>query len=105
LNRTATVSGQFFMSEQFINYENASYSAWLHEDQHYLDDKEAGWTGFRILADKDEPIRRESNAYVKEIELAFSLNNKELAGKKEGLKQERIKEIQGDEQHAEIVNA
>ena len=46
---------------------DASYSAWLHEYQHVLDDQAAGWSGFRVLEDVDTVWQREQSAYNREI--------------------------------------
>jgi hypothetical protein len=49
---------------------NASYSAWLHEFQHAMDDQAIGWGGFRTLYDTDLRIQWELRAYDREISFA-----------------------------------
>ena len=56
-----------------------SIGAWLHEEQHMLDDMQDGWPGFSGLFDVDRRCRMEYNAYRKEIELALSMGREDLA--------------------------
>ncbi|MEZ0190471.1 PAAR domain-containing protein [Ralstonia solanacearum] len=55
---------------QMIIDPDASYSAWLHEYQHAMDDKAVGWGGMKSLFDGDLRWQWEQNAYNREIELA-----------------------------------
>ncbi len=59
--------------------KGASYSAWLHEMQHMRDDREAGWTGMRIMQDKDARYERERVAYGLEVELARMADREDIA--------------------------
>ena len=59
--------------------KGASYSAWLHEMQHMRDDREAGWTGMRIMQDKDARYERERVAYGIEVELARNAGREDIA--------------------------
>lgn len=59
--------------------QKASYSAYLHEAQHAIDDKIAGWNGSRAIWDTEEHIRREKNAYAVEIKLAKKLGREDIA--------------------------
>ncbi|AGH85372.1 hypothetical protein A3768_0634 [Ralstonia solanacearum] len=54
---------------------DASYSAWLHEYQHAMDDQAAGWGGMKSLFDSDLRWQWEQNAYNREIELAQQLGH------------------------------
>jgi hypothetical protein len=49
---------------------NASYSAWLHEFQHAMDDQAIGWGGFPTLYNVDLRIEWELRAYDREISFA-----------------------------------
>jgi hypothetical protein len=49
---------------------NASYSAWLHEFQHAMDDQAVGWGGFRTISNNDLRWQWEQNAYNREIDFA-----------------------------------
>ena len=72
--------------------KGASYGAWCHEMQHVRDDRDAGWSGMRILMDKDEHYRREARAYQIEIDMAEKLNRPDIADRlRENLEEERIR--------------
>lgn len=75
---------------QFKINRNASYGAWLHEEQHAMDDKESNWNGIRIAWMK-EAIEWERRAYQKEIDLMQNMGYNEIVEK---LKQLLDKEIQ-----------
>ncbi|MFV8601438.1 PAAR domain-containing protein [Ralstonia pseudosolanacearum] len=60
---------------QMIIDPDASYSAWLHEYQHAMDDQAAGWGGMKSLFDSDLRWQWEQNAYNREIELAQQLGH------------------------------
>lgn len=77
-----------------LNEEN-SYGAWLHEEQHMLDDEADGWPGFRGLTDIDRRCRMEYNAYKREIELAKRIKRPDLVEKLKILYEEEIKKIGG----------
>lgn len=81
---------------QFLIFKNASYSAWLHEYQHFMDDKEAGWSGFKVIEDIEEVVRREIIAYQKEIDYAEEMKNTELRSKIELLRDRRLKEVRNE---------
>lgn len=77
---------------------DASYSAWLHERQHAVDDKDSGWLGFRNFADPENAARFEANAYDKEIEFAKEMGYNDIVERLKVLKDSRIKEVLGDEE-------
>ncbi|WP_417552249.1 hypothetical protein [Marinomonas fungiae] len=58
---------------QMVIDPDASYSAWLHEYQHAMDDKAIGWGGMRTLGDSDLRWQWEQNAYEEEMKLMNSL--------------------------------
>lgn len=81
---------------QVIMTEGASYSAWCHEMRHMRDDREAGWSGMRVLIDIDECIRREEAAYSEEILLAEQAGRHDVAEQlKKNLELEK-KKINGE---------
>ena len=55
---------------QMIIDPKASYSAWLHEYQHAIDDQANGWGGMKALFDNDLRWQLEKNAYNQEINFA-----------------------------------
>ncbi len=59
--------------------KGASYSAWCHEMQHMRDDRDAGWSGMRILTDLDERYIREERAYSIEIAMARDAGREDIA--------------------------
>jgi len=71
----------------------ASYGAWCHEMQHFRDDRDAGWLGFRVMKNKKTRITFERNAYSVEIELARSLGRDDIAERLEALLDEEIRRI------------
>lgn len=74
--------------------KGASISAWRHEMRHIIDDYKAGWSGFLILADKEERIRREIRGYNEELKLARKLNRPDIVKRLEVLRENEIKTIQ-----------
>ncbi len=71
---------------------NASYSAWLHEYQHFLDDKADGWSGMRGMLDPDTRWAREQSAYAKEIDLMDEMGHHDVADElKVNMEEERMK--------------
>lgn len=56
-----------------------SLAAWLHEEQHMLDDAKDGWPGFAGLFDVERRCRMEYNAYKKEVNIARSIGREDLA--------------------------
>lgn len=64
---------------QFVIDPDASFSAWTHEYQHFLDDQAAGWGGMRDLFDNDLRWAREQAAYGKEIEMAEKAGHHDVA--------------------------
>lgn len=77
--------------------KNASYSAWLHEYQHVIDDHDAGWDGLYVLWNNpDERIRREQRAYGVEIQLAESYHKKEIVKRLEASLNAEINRIWND---------
>ncbi|CBM09907.1 PAAR domain-containing protein [Ralstonia solanacearum] len=65
---------------QMIIDPDASYSAWLHEYQHAMDDQAVGWGGMKSLFDSDLRWQWEQNAYNREIELAQQLGHDKVVG-------------------------
>lgn len=63
-NPTAGSAGKFIIDDE------ASYSAWMHEYTHFLDDREDGYIGLRVFKDLEKCRYREVHAYDVEIELA-----------------------------------
>jgi uncharacterized Zn-binding protein involved in type VI secretion len=64
---------------QMIIDPDASYSAWLHEYQHAVDDQASGWGGMKALFDNDLRWQWEQNAYNQEINLARQLGHDDVA--------------------------
>ena len=73
-----------------------SYGAWIHEEQHMLDDKNDGWGGFAGLMDVDRRSRMEYNAYKKEVNLAKSLGRDDLADELRRLCHAELETFGGD---------
>ena len=48
---------------QLIIDPDASYSAWSHEYQHFLQDRTSGWQGTRMLADRNTRWAWEQEAF------------------------------------------
>lgn len=83
---------------QIILDPNASYSALLHEYQHFLDDMSNGKPGLgEYMQNQDLRAQMEIDAYNKEIELANADGNTQLAQELESLKQNEIDRIYGTE--------
>lgn len=66
---------------QLIVSKNDSIGAWLHEEQHMLDDEKDGFPGFEGLFDIDRRMQMEYNAYKREIALAKANNRDDLVKK------------------------
>lgn len=77
-------------SGRFVIDPEASYSAWRHEETHFLDDKEDGYPGFRIFQDTERCIQREVRAYDVEIELANEAGRPDIAERLEELKRKEV---------------
>lgn len=75
--------------------KGASYGAWCHEMQHVMDDKEAGWSGMRILEDQDACYEREKRAYNIEIEMAREAGREDIAKRLEDNLETERKRIYG----------
>lgn len=73
----------------------ASYSAWLHEYKHIVDDEASGWNGMKTLISPEEAIKWEDAAYDVEIDYALSLGYNKVANALRYLKGERRKELRG----------
>ena len=59
--------------------DEASLAAWLHEQQHSIDDEKSGWNGLHILYfDPDERYQWEVRAYQIEIDLARSFEREDI---------------------------
>ena len=75
---------------RFIIDEEASFSAWKHEEAHFLDDKADGYPGMRIFQNTEKCIQREVHAYDVEIALALEANRPDIAERLEILKQKEV---------------
>jgi hypothetical protein len=75
---------------QIIFNEDSSYSALLHEYEHFLTDKNAGFLGFEGVYNPNFRTQAEINSYGKEIDFVRSNgNNEEVINRlKENLKDE-----------------
>lgn len=58
---------------------NSSYSALMHEQQHYLDDLANGFKGWESMLDTKFRLQSEFNAYMTEIKIAEQAGNKILS--------------------------
>ncbi len=63
---------------RFVIDESSSYSAWLHEYTHFIDDREDGFLGMRVFQDTNKCIQREIHAYNEEINLAKKLKRNDI---------------------------
>lgn len=68
-----------FRSPQLNLDGSASYSALMHEQQHYLDDLANGFPGPEFNFTPINKLKSELNAYLKEIRLAEQVGNRTLA--------------------------
>jgi hypothetical protein len=75
---------------EIIIEPNASYSAWLHEHQHFCDDREDGYLGLRVFNDIDKCRKREIDAYQKEIDLAREYNRPDIIKRLEDLRDKEV---------------
>lgn len=75
---------------QFIINKDASYSAWMHEYQHFCDDRDDGYPGMRILMDREKCKQREIRAYQVEIELAKKANRPDIVERLEALMKKEV---------------
>lgn len=66
---------------QFIIDPDASYSAWLHEYRHFLDDQASKWTGWHKYTDANSRWAWESRAFQDEINFAQRYGSQELIDK------------------------
>ncbi len=58
---------------------DASYSALMHEEQHYIDDLANGFPGAKFNFQTKNRLKLEFNAYMREIKTAEKMGNKKLA--------------------------
>ena len=79
---------------EIIVEEGASYSAWLHEYKHFIDDRNDGYPGMRILENREKCIQREKDAYAIEIEFAKSYGRDDIVKRLEELRDEEVKRWQ-----------
>jgi uncharacterized Zn-binding protein involved in type VI secretion len=71
---------------------DASYSAWKHEYQHFLDDKADGWSGMGGIVNRDTRWAREQSAYAKEIEMMEEMGHHDVADElRLNMEEERMK--------------
>lgn len=78
---------------QILMEPNASISAWMHENQHFEDDKASGYQGFRLFMNSEIASSMEQKAYDLEIEFAESLGYNEIADRLRKLKDLRLKDF------------
>lgn len=77
--------------------DEASYSAWCHEFDHALKDKEAGWNGVTVLwFDPAEREYREKSAYDIEIKLAREAKREDIVKRLEANRDAEIEKIWND---------
>lgn len=57
----------------------SSYSALMHEEQHYIDDLANGFPGAKFNFQTKNRLKLEFNAYMREIKIAEKMGNKKLA--------------------------
>ena len=82
--------------------ENDSYGAWLHEEQHMLDDAQNGWMGLGCLYDRELVCAFERRAYQKEIDLALRCDYTDAAEALRLLRDQEITRLHfGEDQHNE----
>ena len=72
----------------------ASYSAWIHEYTHFLDDRKDGFLGMRVLEDCAKCIEREVHAYDVEIQLAEKAGRPDIIERLEELKRAEVKKYE-----------
>ncbi len=82
---------------RFVIDEKASYSAWLHEYQHVIDDENSGWKGFRNFMNPETAVQFEDNAYDVEIAFAEKLGYNDVVKRLKILKAKRRKELLGND--------
>ena len=77
--------------------DEASLAAWLHEQQHSIDDEKSGWNGLHILYfDPDERYQWEVRAYQIEIDLARSFEREDIVKRLEDLLEAERRKIYGE---------
>lgn len=82
---------------RFVIDRRASYSAWLHERQHVIDDENSGWKGFRNFMNLETAVKFEDNAYDIEIAFAEELGYNDVVKRLKVLKLKRRKELLGND--------
>lgn len=82
---------------RFVIDRRASYSAWLHERQHVIDDENSGWKGFRNFMNPERAVEFEDNAYDIEIAFAEELGYNDVVKRLKALKLKRRKELLGND--------
>lgn len=78
---------------QIIMEKGASISAWMHERQHFLDDKAIGWTGYRAFTAPEKAAIFEQKAYDVEIDYANKLGYTDVVERLKMLKKHSIESI------------
>ena len=76
--------------------KGASYSAWLHEFKHVIDDYNDGWLGFRVFQNPQKCVQREIDAYEIEINLAKLHNRADIVKRLEVLRDDEIKKMRNN---------
>ena len=80
---------------QLLIDESDSLGAWIHEEQHMLDDHKRGWMGFQGLFNVDIRTQMEYNAYKKEADLALKLGHPEIADELKSICRDEIEAFGG----------
>lgn len=70
---------------------DASFAAWLHEFQHYTDDRDDGLIGYRIFADPERCAQRERRAYQVEIDMAKKAGREDIVKRLEELRDAEVR--------------
>lgn len=80
---------------QLIISDDDSIGAWLHEEQHMLDDMSDGFPGFAGLFDIERRATMEYNAYRREIMLALEAGREDIAEQLRQMCREEIEHFGG----------
>lgn len=81
---------------QLLIDESDSIGAWLHEEQHMIDDFQSGWLGFEGLFDVERRSRMEYNAYRREIDFANKIGRPDIAEKLRDICRDEIVSFGGE---------
>jgi hypothetical protein len=81
---------------QLIISKEASFSAWMHEYQHFCDDRDDGFLGMRIFMDLEKCKQREIRAYQAEIKLAKQADRPDIVERLEALMKKEVSRYDED---------